>query len=36
MKLSKGSSYTKPWIGLLAAAATTHDEDKDGVQVTGL
>jgi hypothetical protein len=30
MKLSKGSSYTNPWIGLLAAAAATREEDKGG------
>jgi len=32
VRYPKGSSYTKPWIGLLvAAAAVTDDEDKDGV-----
>jgi hypothetical protein len=32
VRYQKGSNYTKPLIGLLAAAApATDDEDKDGV-----
>lgn len=36
LRYPKGSNQAKLWIGLLAAAAATNDECKDGVQITGL